>query len=172
MKKVAFLLLLALSACSYDKKLVKWCARCPVKESVKDSLGEQVTWRQKYDSLVLVKNREGKAIQFEHNADIPKELDKAGGKIETVENGVKSTITGGTGKKTVFKCATDSLLALLELERQKSQQIRYITKERTVEVMVEKKSGGVFVFLMWSGGIFWFLIFAFTALRVLRGLPN
>jgi hypothetical protein len=131
---LAVTVVLSLSGCSLQKRLDKYCPLCTVKETRIDSIGPPEITREMYDSLIAINDRMGIDQEYSNCDSLEAALLKSNGIIQTLSNGVKTTVQGGNGKPIRFKCATDSLLALLTLERQKSLQKHYVTITKEVRV--------------------------------------
>lgn len=129
--------LLFLSSCTYEHRLAKWCARCPIKETIKDSLGAPKIIEVPYDTLALISRHQGKEMTFNNCDSLYAVLAAHHGTITELQDGVKEIITGNPGKKISFRCETDSLKEVIRLLRSRVEQPHYITITKEVAARCE-----------------------------------
>lgn len=110
-----------------------------------------------FDTLVWIKNHSGKEQEFTNCDSLYALLSRHSGTLVTKENGVKSTITN-SGKRLVFKCQTDSLLAEIELLKER------ITKEHTVVITKEVPANCKKEHCTWIDGLYKRGFWIYTAL--------
>ena len=166
---ILFCLIHGFSSCSYDKKLAKWCARCPIKTTVVDSVPAPKITATPFDTTLWIKNHHGKEIVVNNCDSLYALLARNNGTVTTTENGVKATIMGGVNKPIKFKCETDSLKEVIRLMKIQVHQDHFRTVTVQVPARCEKNhQTGFETFLVWSGGILWIALILFVGWQVVR----
>lgn len=124
---IASAFLLLVTQCATERQRTKICATCPV--IVKDSIHTIV---QPFDTTLFI-TKYGQDINLKIGAEYEKFghewnalFKKYNDTITTLKNGIKTQIIKLPGQ-IKFKCAADSLMYLLTLERSKTVKTKTIT---------------------------------------------
>jgi len=136
---------------------------------VKDSTGVPEVTNTYFDSTLWIAKHKGKDQEFANCDSIYAMLSRHSNTLTTIDNGVRSTITG-VGKRLVFKCETDSLKEVIKLLKQKVNTPHFKTITREVPARCEKEHKTSFDgFTNWFFYIVGGFILLLTGVKFLTG---
>lgn len=132
---IGIAMIIFIASCVTEKKRAEICRTCALKIETKqrDSTGVPMIKRSTYDSLLTIKNAQGKTFDYKNCDSLMAALARSkDSTISATQNGVKGTISGKGGKVS-FKCETDSLKAVIAMLREEVNTPHYQFKEKLVE---------------------------------------
>jgi len=168
MQKLTKILLicLILTSCISEKKRMKICKTCTLRETKQDSLGEQQIITAPFDTALFLSGIKGKEIEVSNCDSLISLLNKK--PLESKENGLKAIIER-KGSGFVFRCEADSLKAVITLLKTKISQTKFttITKEVPARCDLDHVSWWDNLFI-WIGKILSGAFVLFLALKYFR----
>ena len=171
MKKLIYILVLFISSCGYEKKLAKWCERCPKETKT------EIIYTERFDTAVVVTPADsawyyalvecmadsaGKYIPVVINSD----------QVQTPRTKVKVSLSSGQ-LKVNCQSLEDSIQVLVkQIEKKEVQSITKVVPKILPLKWWQK-------FLIWAGAIFliiltikltWFIAKQFPQLKALNAI--